>query len=301
MLETLPRPELAPSAAPGRPRRHPGHWVRCTCRHSDTGRAVYWNSETRQLSLDAPAEGAHFTESVAEQADFDAMWAAADRSGLTDGSSDTRSSDEEPQWFERGQPDRIAETLAASAPGGACSESWGWGISGSRTAERPRDRRALLQDKRKAARFTALVAQLRQCVRQRYMHGLSNKSTGEAVSIDPSRAGKDDPGSEDGGEGGPLGEAAAAAIEAVAVDCATMVTSLMSTIVKLRTAEAESSASASRAATGHVAKEENEGSALCRILSAGRLLALPEQVRTDILCAIARNKDSHACKPLPFS
>ena len=274
MLETLPRPELAVAAA-GRPRPHPGHWVRCV--HSGTDRVVYWNSETRQLSLDAPEQGAHFTESVAEQADFNRMWTAAVRSDF--GSGDTSNSDEEPQCFERGRPDRIAEMLAAGAPGGNCSKSWGWGNDGMRTVQCAADRRALLQDKRKVARFAALVAQLRHCVRQRYLHGLSESHTAAAASIDPSGAGNDAADGDDGSEEEHLGEAAAAAIEAVAVDCATMVTSLMSTIVRVRSAEADGSASSSRAATEPVAKQETEAHALCRILSAGRLLALPEQVR----------------------
>jgi hypothetical protein len=279
VLETLPRPELAPipAAAAGRPRRHPGHWVCCRQSSGTDDRVVYWNSETRQLSLDAPEEGAHFTESVAEQADFNRMWTAAVRSDF--GSGDTSSSDEEPQCFERGQPDRIAEMLAAGAPGGGCSESWGWGTNSTRTAQWPAARGALLQDKRKAARFAALVAQLRSCARQRYLHGLSDDSTAAAASVDRSKAGNDDAGDNDGSEEEPLGEAAAAAVEAVAVDCATMVTSLMNIITTLRSAEAKSSAASSRPATEQAAREENEGHALCRILSAGRLLALPEQVR----------------------
>lgn len=304
VLNTLPRHDQASGAEQAeRPRlRHSWHWVRCT--HGD--RAVYWNSETRQLSLDAPHEGAHFYETVANQGDFDGMWVAAKRSDL-DRSVDANSGEEE--CLERGESDRIAETLAAGAPGGCCSSSWGWGRHNPCLDGQQRSRRAVLQEKRAAARHVALVAELRHSARQRYLCTLSASTAAEADS-------DDQPDPPEGVGGGPstdstdnstdgedaLGEAAEAAIDAVAVGCATMVTSLINTITRLGSDEVEpllvsqsgaqsssefdstgaptASSEKRRAPTKRPLEKEDawHNITASRVLDAARLLGLPEQV-----------------------
>ena len=262
VLDTLPRPEIGAATAvdsesAGRQQRHAGHWVRCT--HGDE--VLYWHSETHQLSLEAPQAGAHFVEPVTDRVDFDAMWAAAEQSDLDrsgEGSSDAGG----------GQLGHIADTLAAGAPGGGCSSSWGLGLGSASVSdpEQHRDRRVLLQEKREAARMAALVSQLRQCASQRYFSGPRPCD---------SEIGSDDDEDEDG-----LDEVAAATVEAVAVDCATMVTNLISAILQLRRSAAEPTVPAPAQSTKKPrgAAREEEAEPYTRVLDAAQLLVLPQHV-----------------------
>ena len=233
VLDTLPRAEaLVGSAAaaaadadegPEPTARHSGHWVERT--HGV--RALFWHSETQTPSLRRPAAGLHFFEAVADGAEFDAMWAAAERcdsrwgesedakAAASAGDSEDESvlTSEASEW---GSLDHIAASLAASAPGGSGVGAAGGG--GSKATKR-----ALRKEAKEAARMQQLVSELRTCVRQRYVLGAA-----------PAAAeGEDD-------EGGDSGTASApslpseAAIEAVAIDCATMLNSLVGTVLQLR-------------------------------------------------------------------